>query len=60
MRRKIYNVIEPAGNGGRLSSAYDFIMMATIIISIIPLAFKTDNLLFQWIDYITVAIFILD
>ena len=59
-KRKIYNVIEPAGNGGRLSSAYDFIMMATIIISIIPLAFKTDNLLFQWIDYITVAIFILD
>ena len=60
MRRKIYNIIEPAGNGGRLSSAYDFIMMATIIISIIPLAFKTDNLLFQWVDYITVAIFILD
>ena len=43
MRRKIYNVIEPAGNGGRLSIAYDFIMMATIIISIIPLAFKTDK-----------------
>lgn len=60
MRKKIYNIIEPAGNGSRLSSAYDFIMMATIIISIIPLAFKTDNLLFQWVDYITVAIFILD
>ena len=34
--------------------------MATIIISIVPLAFKETNLIFQWIDYITVGIFVLD
>lgn len=60
MRKKIYEIIEPSGDGGKLSRVYDFIMMATIVISIIPLAFKTDNLFFQWIDYITVAVFILD
>ena len=60
MRKKIYEIIEPSDNGGKLSNIYDFIMMATIVISIIPLAFKSDNLLFHWIDYITVAIFILD
>ena len=60
MRKKIYSIIEPADNGGKLSSIYDFIMMATIIISIIPLAFKETNLVFQWIDYITVGIFIVD
>ncbi|MBR5322200.1 MAG: ion transporter, partial [Clostridia bacterium] len=35
-------------------------MMVTIIISIIPLAFKETNVVFQWIDYITVSIFIID
>ncbi len=60
MRKKIYSIIEPADNGGKLSGIYDFIMMATIIISIIPLAFKETNLVFQWIDYITVGIFIVD
>ncbi len=60
MREKIYSIIEPADNGGKLSNLYDLIMMATILISIIPLAFKTNNVLFQWIDYITVGIFILD
>ena len=60
MRIKIYEIIEPSDDGGKLSSVYDLIMMSTIVISIIPLAFKTDNLFFRWIDYITVAIFILD
>ena len=60
MRKKIYEIVEPSGDGGKLSSVYDFIMMATIVISIVPLAFKTNNSLFQWIDYITVSIFIID
>ena len=60
MRKKLYSIIEPAGNGTKLSSIYDFIMMATIIISIVPLAFKETNLIFQWIDYITVGVFVLD
>ena len=60
MRKKLYSIIEPAGNGTKLSSIYDFIMMATIVISIVPLAFKETNLIFQWIDYITVGIFVLD
>ena len=60
MRKKLYSIIEPVDNGTKLSSIYDFIMMATIIISIVPLAFKETNLIFQWIDYITVGIFVLD
>lgn len=60
MRKKIYLIINPVEDGSKLSSAYDFIMMATIIVSIIPLAFKETNLLFQWMDYITVTIFIID
>lgn len=60
MRKKIYSIIEPIGNENKLSNIYDFIMMTTIVVSIIPLAFKETNAFFQLIDYITVSIFILD
>ena len=60
MRRKLYSIIEPINSDNKLSNIYDFVMMATIIISIIPLAFKDTNIFFKWIDYITVSIFILD
>lgn len=60
MRKKLYSIIEPVGNDNKASNIYDFIMMTTIVVSIIPLAFKETNALFQWIDYITVSIFILD
>lgn len=60
MRRKLFTTIEPVDTNSTLSNIYDFIMMATIIISVVPLAFKETNIAFQWIDYITVSIFILD
>ena len=60
MRKKLFEIIEPADAGNKLSNIYDVIMMMTIVISIIPLAFKETNTLFQWIDYITVGIFIVD
>ena len=60
MRKKLYSIIEPVDNGSKLSNIYDFIMMATIVISVVPLAFKETNIIFQWIDYITVSIFVLD
>lgn len=60
MRKKLYYIIEPNDTGNKLSNIYDFFMIATIIISIIPLAFKETNIFFKYIDYITVGVFIID
>lgn len=60
MRKKLFSIIEPVDNSSKLSNIYDFIMMVTIVISVVPLAFKETNIVFQWIDYVTVSIFILD
>ena len=60
MRKKLFSIIESAENDSKLSNVYDFIMMVTIVVSVVPLAFKETNAIFQWIDYITVTIFILD
>lgn len=59
MRKKLYQIIEPA-NDNALSKIYDFFMMTVIVISIMPLAFKETNIIFDIIEYITVSIFIID
>jgi len=53
-------MVELSKGGDRLSSIYDCIMIAAIIISIIPLAFKKDTLLFQIADKVVLVIFICD
>ena len=60
MRKKLFSVIESAEKDSKLSNFYDLIMMVTIVVSVVPLAFKETNTIFQWIDYITVTIFISD
>ena len=60
MRRKIYNIIEQAKNGNKLSLAYDILMVIAISASIIPLMFVEDTKAFRVIEQITVTFFILD
>ena len=60
MRKRIFTIIEVGDSHDKLSKIYDFIMMLTILASLVPLAFKQTNALFQWMDYVTVSIFIAD
>lgn len=60
MRKKIYEIIEVSDGKNILSSIYDFFIMAVIIASLIPLAFKTEYFSFKVIDKICVIIFIID
>lgn len=59
MRRKLYEIIEPAKDN-LLSKIYDFLMMAMIVASLVPLAFKETNPAFDIIEYVTVTVFCLD
>ena len=60
MRKRIFEIIEVADSKETFSHIYDIIMMITIALSMIPLAFKTESAAFVWIDRITVSIFIID
>ncbi len=60
MRKKIYSMVEPYDCFENKGNIYDILMILTILISIVPLAFKGSNTVFKYIDYITVAIFIVD
>ena len=60
MRYKLFKIIESAEEGNKLSAAYDYFIMAVIVASLLPLAFKKDYAAFHIIDMICVAIFAVD
>lgn len=60
MRKRLYEIIEVAKDGDVVSMVYDAMMLCTIVVSIIPLAFKTTNIVFHYMDAITTVIFIID
>ena len=59
MRKRIYAVLE-GNTEDRLGSAYSTFMLICILLSIVPLCFKSDNAVFHWIDKATVSVFIAD
>lgn len=61
MLKNLYKIIEPSDNdSSKLSSLYDIAMLICIIASMIPLAVKSDNIILNIIDKITVTVFIID
>lgn len=60
MRKRIFEIIEIGNESDKQSQMYDFAMMTTIVISIIPLCTHNDLPIFNIIDKVTVFIFIID
>ncbi len=58
-RNKIYDTIE-TGRNSIISKIYDWAMLFFIVISIIPLAFRAQNIWFEWFDKVSVTVFIVD
>lgn len=60
MRKRIYEIIEIGKDEDIVSKIYDIMMLICIVLSIIPLMFKTTNTMFFIIDKVTVVVFIID
>lgn len=60
MRKRIFEIIEVAKESDRTSALYDTFMMAVIIVSMIPLAFKGSNVIFDFVDKVTAFVFLID
>lgn len=61
MKEKIFNIIDPTDDSSsKLNSIYDVVMLVSIIASLIPLLSKSNNIVFDIIDKVTVTIFIID
>ena len=59
-RRRIFEIIEKDDGDELASHVYDISMIVVIILSLLPLAFKNDTVLFRVIDKCAVVIFIID
>ena len=60
LRRRIYEIIEVADRGDRLSRLYDIAMIVVIVLNLIPLAFKNTNLAFEAAANVTGIVFVVD
>ena len=60
MRKRIFEIIETAGNDDHASSVYDAVMMISILSGMIPLCFKQSNRIFEVAEFITTGLFLLD
>lgn len=60
MKKRLFEIIEVGSENDKQSQAYDFFMMLTIIVSIIPLWTHNNIPVFNIIDKVTVTIFIID
>lgn len=59
-RRRIFEIIEPAGSGDKGSAVYDYAMILVILASLLPLAFKEASPVLIVLDKASVGVFILD
>lgn len=60
MRKRIFEIIELSDENDRVGRAYDCFMMAVIVASLIPLAFKGANTLFMLIEKMSMVVFVAD
>ena len=59
IRKRIFEILEVAGEGDQASKLYDLCMMCLIIASLVPLAFKGTNRIFSTINAVATVCFIL-
>lgn len=60
MRKRLFEIIEPSDGDDKASTIYDVAMMAVILASLVPLAFKRETPALALIDKAAAAIFIAD
>lgn len=60
MRKRIYQIIEVAGENDILSRIYDVFMMVVIVLSLVPIALKSSSGGLGVLEQVTTIIFILD
>ena len=59
-RERLFEIIEAADENDRASNLYDILMMITIVVSMVPLAFKKEHAVFTTVEQIATAIFSVD
>lgn len=60
MRKRIFEIIETAGDNDSLSKIYDITMMIVIVLSLVPIAMKSSAGIVGVLEKVTTVVFIID
>lgn len=60
MRQRLFEIVEHSKESSLASKIYDLLMLVTIVVSIVPLAFRETNTTFFYFETVSVSIFIAD
>lgn len=60
IKKRIFEIVEASRDKDIASQAYDIMMFVAIIVGLIPLTLKSDNVYTKWIDLITATLFLAD
>lgn len=60
LKRRIYEILEPSGTNDTASRAYDLLMTTAVVVGLIPMTLKHENVFVVWIDIVTSLLFIID
>lgn len=59
-KRRIYEIVEAYKEKDSASMAYDAMIFVAVVVGVLPLTMKTENMYTRWIDIVTLGIFIVD
>lgn len=60
LKKRIYEIVEASKNQDTASLAYDVMILVAVVVGLIPLTMKTENIYTKILDLTVVIIFILD
>ena len=60
MRKRLYEIVTASASDDRVSAGYDAFMVVLIVVSLVPLAFKTETPFLSGLDRACACVFVLD
>lgn len=59
-KKRIYEIVEASKEKDTASLAYDIMMLIAVVVGLLPLTMKGENIHTKWIDALTIIIFLFD
>lgn len=60
LKKRTYEVLEVSNIGDKSSRAYDVLITTAVIVGLLPMTLKSENVYTKWIELVTGAVFIID
>lgn len=59
-KKRIYEIVEASKEKDTASLAYDIMMLVAVVVGVLPLTMKGENIHTKWIDAVTLILFLID